>query len=72
MPDAIWTYEFDSKKAVSAQNKERLGAEFMFTRYFYEYHELESTNSLYEALVNAGNESMQKLNALLGGISDAK
>ena len=72
VPDAIWAYEFDSKKAVNAQNRERLGAEFMFTRYFYEYHELESTDSLYEALVNIGNRSIQKLNALLGGISNAK
>ena len=72
VPDAIWAYEFNPKKAVNAQNRERLGAEFMFTRYFYEYHELESTDSLYKALVDAGSESMQKLTVLLGGVSSAK
>lgn len=46
IPDAIYRYEFDDKKAESASNKERLGAEFPFARYFYEYHELEKADSL--------------------------
>lgn len=46
VPDAIWRYEFDENKAVSAQNKERLGAEFPFTRFFYEYHEPEKSDEL--------------------------
>ena len=36
VPDAIYRYEYDPEKAESASNKERLGAEFPFTRYFYE------------------------------------
>lgn len=46
IPDAIYRYEFDDKKAGSASNKERLGAEFPFARYFYEYHELKKADSL--------------------------
>ena len=46
--DAIWVYEFDPKKAVNAQNRERLGAEFPFTRYFYEYKAPEEADLLLE------------------------
>ena len=46
VPDAIYRYEYDPKKAESASNKERLGAEFPFTRYFYEYTEPESADTL--------------------------
>lgn len=46
VPDAIYRYEFDPKKAESATNKERLGAEFQFPRFFYEFHELEKADSL--------------------------
>ena len=48
VPDAIYRYEYDPKKAESATNKERLGAEFPFTRYFYEYTEPESADALLE------------------------
>nr|WP_289698124.1 class I SAM-dependent DNA methyltransferase [Enterocloster clostridioformis] len=46
IPDAMYMYEFDENKAESATNKERLGAEFPFTRYFYEYHEPEKADDL--------------------------
>lgn len=46
IPDAIYLYEFDEKKAESATNKERLGADFPFTRYFYEYREPEQADDL--------------------------
>ena len=46
VPDAIYQYEYDPKKAASATNKERLGAEFPFTRYFYEYQEPENSEDL--------------------------
>jgi len=46
VPDAIYRYEFDPKKAESASNKERLGAEFPFTKFFYEYSEPEEAASL--------------------------
>jgi type I restriction enzyme M protein len=46
IPDAIYFYDFDEKKKPSATNKEKLGAEFPFTRYFYEYHEPEKADDL--------------------------
>lgn len=46
IPDAIWRYEFDESKAISSTNKEKLGAEFPFTRFFYEYHEPEKSDDL--------------------------
>lgn len=46
IPDAIYLYEFDENKPESASNKEKLGAEFPFTRYFYEYHEPEKADDL--------------------------
>lgn len=46
IPDALYFYEYDPKKATTAANKERLGAEFPFTRYFYEYHEPEPADDL--------------------------
>lgn len=46
IPDAMYMYEFDENKAESATNKEKLGAEFPFTRYFYEYHEPEKADVL--------------------------
>ena len=46
IPDAMYFYEFDPTKAESATNKEKLGAEFPFTRYFYEYKEPERADAL--------------------------
>ncbi len=46
IPDAICRYEFNPEKAESATNKERLGAEFQFPRFFYQYHELEKADHL--------------------------
>lgn len=46
VPDAIWKYEFDSSKKVSTNNREKQGAEFPFTRYFYEYTAPESADEL--------------------------
>ena len=37
VPDAIWCYEYDPSKKQSTTNKEKQGAEFPFTRFFYEY-----------------------------------
>lgn len=44
--DIIWAYEFDPEKKESATNKEKLGAEFPFTRFFYEYKEPKKANDL--------------------------
>ena len=46
VPDALWFYEFDEGKAESSTNKEKLGAEFPFTRFFYEYKEPEKADDL--------------------------
>ena len=46
VPDAIWCYEFDPSKKESATNKEKQGAEFPFTRFFYEYKAPQSADDL--------------------------
>ncbi len=64
VPDAIWQYEYDENKPESASNKEKLGAEFPFTRYFYEYHEPEKADDLlaqFMELEESLNEKIKKL-----------
>lgn len=46
VPDAIWSYEYDPAKKESATNKEKQGAEFPFTRFFYEYKAPEKADNL--------------------------
>jgi len=46
VPDALWFYEYDASKGLSLTNKEKLGAEFPFTRFFYEYEEQEKADDL--------------------------
>ena len=46
VPDAMWFYEFDETKKESTTNKEKKGAEFPFTRYFYEYKAPEKADDL--------------------------
>lgn len=46
VPDAIWKYEYDPDKKESATNKEKQGAEFPFTRFFYEYEAPEAADDL--------------------------
>ena len=46
VPDAIWRYEYDPSKKENATNKEKQGAEFPFTRFFYEYKAPESADTL--------------------------
>ncbi len=46
VPDAIWSYEYDPNKKESSTNKEKLGAEIPFTRFFYEYKEPEKADEL--------------------------
>ena len=45
IPDAHYVYEYDPSKKNS---KEKLGAEIPFTKYFYEYTELETSDKLME------------------------
>lgn len=46
IPDAIYFYDFDENKKISSTNKEKLGAEIPFTRYFYKYQEPISSEKL--------------------------
>ncbi len=64
VPDAIWTYEFNPNKAESAQNKERLGAEFPFTRYFYEYRTPESADDALARFMAYEKRITQKISEL--------
>ena len=46
VPDAVWCYEYNPNKKESSTNKEKQGAEFPFTRFFYEYKEPEKADDL--------------------------
>ncbi len=67
VPDALYSYEYDPTKKVTTTNKEKLGAEFPFTRYFYEYKAPEKADDLLAqfAEIESGVES--KVASLLGG-----
>jgi type I restriction enzyme M protein len=67
VPDAIWRYEFDENKAISASNRERLGAEFPFTRFFYEYHEPEKADDLLAEFMELEASLSEKIAALQKG-----
>lgn len=64
VPDAIWTYEYNPKKAVSAQNKERLGAEFPFTRFFYKPSTPGDSDLIHQEFIQLS----QKLNEQIGNL----
>lgn len=67
VPDAIYTYEYDPDKKASSGNKERLGAEFPFTRYFYEYKVPEKADDLLAQFAEIERGLTAKVEALLGG-----
>ena len=67
IPDAMYLYEYDPKKAESATNKEKLGAEFPFTRYFYEYHEPEKADDLLAQFMELEASLSEKIAALQKG-----
>ena len=64
VPDAIWSYEFDPEKKESATNKEKLGAEFPFTRFFYEYKEPEKADDLLAQFMELEKSLSEKIAAL--------
>ncbi len=70
VPDAIYRYEYDPKKADSATNKERLGAEFPFTRYFYEYHEPEKADDLFARFMELEKSLSAKIADLKKGAGE--
>ena len=66
VPDAIWRYEYDPQKPESATNKEKLGAEFPFTRFFYEYREPEKSDDLLAEFMQIEKGLAAKIAALNG------
>lgn len=64
VPDAIWAYEYDPEKKDSATNKEKLGAEFPFTRFFYEYKEPEKADDLLAQFMELEKSLSKKIAAL--------
>lgn len=67
IPDAIYFYDFDESKAESATNREKLGAEFPFTRYFYVYHEPEKADDLLAQFMELESSLTAKIAALQKG-----
>jgi len=67
VPDAVYAYEYDENKKASATNKEKLGAEFPFTRYFYEYKTPEKADDLLAQFSEIENGLKDKVEALIGG-----
>ena len=64
VPDAVWMYEFDPEKKESPTNKEKLGAEFPFTRFFYEYKEPEKADDLLAEFLELEKSLSGKIAAL--------
>lgn len=64
VPDAIWAYEYDPEKKESSTNKEKLGAEFPFTRFFYEYKEPEKADDLLAQFMELEKSLSEKIAAL--------
>ena len=62
--DALWFYEFDETKKESATNKEKLGAEFPFSRFFYEYKEPEKADALLAQFMELEKSLTAKIEAL--------
>lgn len=67
VPDAMYLYEYDPNKKTSSTNKEKLGAEFPFTRYFYEYKAPEKADDLLAQFAEIENGLADKVKSLLGG-----
>ena len=65
VPDAIYFYDFDENKKISNTNKEKLGAEIPFTRYFYEYIPPKSSDSLLEEFMKLEKELANDISILL-------
>lgn len=67
VPDAVYTYEYDPNKKTSSSNKEKLGAEFPFTRYFYEYKAPDKADDLLAQFADIESRLAEKIAALTGG-----
>lgn len=64
VPDALWFYEFDENKKESTTNKEKLGAEFPFTRFFYEYKAPEKADDLLAQFMEIEKSLADKIKSL--------
>ena len=64
VPDAIWVYEYDPEKKETAANREKLGAEFPFTRFFYAYQEPERADDLLAQFIELEQSLSAKIAAL--------
>lgn len=67
VPDAMYLYEYDPNKKTSSTNKEKLGAEFPFTRYFYEYKAPEKADDLLVKFAEIENELQARVASMTGG-----
>ena len=65
IPDAIYFYDFDENKKISSTNKEKLGAEIPFTRYFYKYVAPESSDKLLSEFFELEKELADDISDLL-------
>lgn len=65
IPDAIYFYDFDENKKISNTNKEKLGAEIPFTRYFYKYVAPESSDKLLSEFFELEKELADDISNLL-------
>lgn len=68
VPDAIYFYDFDENKKVSSTNKEKLGAEIPFTRYFYEYVAPQKSEDLLKEFLDIEVSVSNEIKALLGEV----
>lgn len=64
VPDALWLYEYDESKKDSSANKEKLGAEIPFTRFFYEYKEPEKSANLLAEFMEIEKDLADKIKSL--------
>ena len=64
VPDAIWKYEYDPAKKEGPSNKEKQGAEFPFTRFFYEYKTPESADDLLVQFMELEKSLSEKIASL--------
>lgn len=65
IPDAIYFYDFDENKKISSTNKEKLGAEIPFTRYFYKYVAPERSDKLLSEFFELEKELADDISNLL-------
>ena len=64
VPDAIWAYEYDPSKKENSSNREKLGAEIPFTKYFYEYQAPETVENLEKEFMDIELSLKDKISAL--------